>query len=72
MPYYIYQITEPLLLKYLDQKLHFQEANKMVKKLRQELTPANIAQIRMIFADSIGEAERLLSAPKEIRVISED
>lgn len=72
MPYYIYKITEPLLLEYLDETARFLEAKELVKKLRRELTPSSAVKVRMVFADSIGEAERLLTIPRDTRVIGED
>lgn len=72
MPYYIYKITEHVQLEYLDQKTNFQAAKEMVKKLRQEQFTHDNIIIRMIFAESTGAAERLLSVPKEPQVIGED
>lgn len=72
MPYYIYRIVEPTSLDYLDQKVSFREAKELVRKLREGLPSGNNVTVRMVFADSTGEAERLLSIPKDHRVIGED
>lgn len=72
MPYYIYRITEPMSLEYLDEKVRFQEAKERVVSLRKRLSANDTAIVRMVFANSTGEAERLLSIPKDHRVIGED
>lgn len=72
MPYYIYRIAEPMRLEYLDQKASFRDAKERVVSLRKELSVNNTTIVRMIFANSTGEAERLLSIPKDGRVIGED
>ncbi|KOR31697.1 hypothetical protein TI05_11975 [Achromatium sp. WMS3] len=74
MPYYIYKINGPFLFEHLDQKTSFKEAKSIVKDLRNNLAANDPAKIRMIFANSTEEAERLLSTPKnrDHIVIGED
>jgi hypothetical protein len=72
MPYYVYKITEPMLLEYLNQTPNFKEAKQMVTGLRQQLAVNEDTKIRMIFAHSTGEAEQLLSVPKNHQIIGED
>ncbi|KOR30161.1 hypothetical protein TI03_00215 [Achromatium sp. WMS1] len=74
MPYYIYKIHGPLLFEYLDQKSRFKEAKALIKELRNNLATNGTATIRMVFAHSTEEAERLLSTPQnqDHRVIGED
>jgi len=73
MPYFVYKTTEnPLTLTHLATHDHYQEAKALVRSLRQDSPLAGEAAYRMIFAKSLGEAERLLSAPRDERVIGED
>ncbi len=72
MPYYVYRITPPKKLDHLETMQKYQEAKKLVRELRTELGPDSVNNVRMIFAKSQGEAEKLLSMPREERVIGED
>ena len=72
MPYYVYRINPPLKLDHLTTVDKYQEAKKLVRELRTELGPDSVNNIRMIFAKTQGEAEKLLSMPREERVIGED
>ncbi|MCC7277508.1 MAG: hypothetical protein IT487_04215 [Chromatiaceae bacterium] len=73
MPYFIYRKTEnPLTLAHIATQQAYQEAKEMVRTLRQEHPLTGDAAYRMIFAKSMGEAERLLSTPRDERVIGED
>lgn len=71
MPYFIYKITPPLTLTYIDTREKFAEAKSLVRELRQEAAGEGIEH-RMIFAKSRAEAEKLLSTPRDERVIGED
>lgn len=73
MPYFIYRKTEnPLTLSHIATQQAYQEAKEMVRTLRQEHPLSGDAAYRMIFAKSMGEAEKLLSTPRDERVIGED
>jgi hypothetical protein len=72
MPYFVYKITPPLTLSYLDTKEKYKDARAMVRELRQEQTSGADVEFRMVFAKSQGEAEKLLSTPRDERVIGED
>ena len=72
MPYYVYKITQPLALTYIDAKEQYTEARALVRGLRQEAGQSGETEYRMIFAKSQGEAEKLLSTPRDERVIGED
>lgn len=72
MPYFVYRITPPLALTYLDTKDQYAEARAMVRRLRQQQPEGDASEYRLIFAKSQGEAERLLSTPRDDRVIGED
>lgn len=73
MPYFIYAKTEsPLTLSYIATHEAYKEAKERVRGLRQEQPLSGDAAYRMIFAKSMGEAEKLLSTPRDERVIGED
>ena len=72
MPYFIYRITPPRKLHLLDNKDNFKDAKKLVRSWRAQIRDEDDHTIRMIFAKSAQEAEKLLSMPREERVIGED
>ena len=72
MPYFVYRILSPKHLEYLDVKESYQDARALVRELRAAQAADDAASIRMVFAKSTGEAEKLLSAPRDDRVIGED
>ncbi len=72
MPYFIYRVSESRKLEYIDRKEKYREARDMVRDLRSQNDQAGVDSVRMIFAKSQAEAEKLLSAPRDDRVIGED
>ena len=72
MPYYIYRVESPQNLHYVDVKARYPEARALVRSLRTELPAEAAGSVRMIFAKTTGEAEKLLSVPRDTRVIGED
>lgn len=70
MPYFVYKIKEPRSLEHLETFAKYREARSYVRELRQ--SENNVEGIRMIFAKNEIEAEKLLLAPREERVIGED
>jgi hypothetical protein len=72
MPFFVYKISPPLELTYLDTRDKYKEARTLVRNLREGLSSGDDIQIRMVFAKERAEAERLLSAPRDDRVIGED
>jgi hypothetical protein len=72
MPYFVYKITPPVTLSYIDRKDKFRDARTLVRTLREEHHGVESAQFRMIFAKNEAEAEKLLSTPRDERVIGED
>jgi len=72
MPYFIYKISPPRILEHIDTKERFQEARALVRSIRSTLEPQEVNSVRMIFAKDSAEAEKLLSAAREERVIGED
>jgi hypothetical protein len=70
MPYYLYRIDPPRELKLLATHDQYREARARVRELRGQPEPG--VEFRLIFASQLGEAERLLSTPRDERVIGED
>jgi len=72
MPYFIYRVEEPKKLTYIEASDKFKDAKARVRELRTEQDETDDALIRMIFAKTTIEAEKLLSAPRDDRVIGEE
>ncbi|NEX15917.1 MAG: hypothetical protein C1943_04580 [Halochromatium sp.] len=72
MPYFVYKITPNLRLTHIETQERYQEARATVRNLRAERAEGDDADYRMIFARQQAEAEKLLSRPKDNRVIGED
>ncbi len=72
MPYFVYKITHPRQLEHLDMVETYQDARKIVRHLRQDEPQDAGVEYRLIFARQQGEAEKLLSTPRDERVIGED
>jgi hypothetical protein len=72
MPYFVYKIEPPRTLTYVDTKTAYKEARELVRALRKDHPQGADVEFRMTFAKSQGEAERLLSTPRDERVIGED
>ena len=72
MPYFVYKITPSLQLTYIDTKARYKDARTIVRELRANRAEGDDADYRMIFAAQRGEAEKILSTPRDERVIGED
>ncbi len=72
MPYFVYKIVPPLTLAFIDKKERFRDARALVRSLREGRHEMPGTQFRMIFAKDEAEAEKLLSTPRDDRVIGED
>ena len=78
MPYFVYYVTinpatNTKALEYVDTKENYREARTLAREKRAEMDRSNPnRECRMIFAKNDVEAEKLLSAPREERVIGED
>ena len=70
MPYYVFKISPPRELQHLATWDRFRDARTQVRDLREGGAPE--VEYRLVFAPQIGEAERLLSTPRDERVIGED
>lgn len=75
MPYFVYRIIEKenqKELEHIETFAKYQEAKQVVRGKRADKAADDPADYRMIFAKSETEAETLLKAPREERVIGED
>ena len=77
MPYFVYDIainadTGAKRLTHLETFEGYKEARGFARERRAERGAAPDMDCRMIFAKNKVEAEKLLSAPREERVIGED
>jgi hypothetical protein len=72
MPYFVYKVLSPSRLTHVETKDRYKDARALVRQLRQEQSSGEIHQYRMVFASNQGEAEKLLSRPRDERVIGED
>ena len=72
MPYYVYRVSEGNRLKCLDQHAKYREARDKVREIRAGQTNGDNAQVRLIFASSEVEAERLLLTPREAPIEGDD
>lgn len=72
MPYFVYRVSPKLELDYIDTKDKYQEARGLVRELREGRKTDDDGDYRLIFAQQQGEAEKLLSTPRDERVIGED
>ena len=77
MPYFVYHIvtnpaTNTKSLTHLETFDGYKDARAMVRSKRAEDSLDANEEVRMIFAKNTVEAEKILSAPREERVIGED
>ena len=72
MPYFVYKITPPLQLTHVETKDKYKDARTLVRGLRNDHSGEQNLQYRMVFANNPAEAEKLLSTPRDERVIGED
>ena len=78
MPYFVYYVTHHAdsnrkSLEHLETFDHFKAARTLAREKRAALKAEGSARdCRLIFAKNQTEAEKLLSAPREERVIGED
>jgi len=72
MPYFVYKISPPVELSYIDTNQDYKSARALVRQLREKQPQGQGIQIRLVFAKDRAEAEKLLSTPRDERVIGED
>ena len=72
MPFLVYKIFSQKKLEHIETFAKFREARAHVRDLRGALTPESGYTVRMIFANDTIAAEKLLTAPRDERVIGEE
>ncbi len=78
MPYFVYYVEQPpgadkKTLEHLQTCDDYQSARALAREQRARLKDsASTRDCRLIFANNQTEAEKLLSAPREQRVVGED
>lgn len=77
MPYFVYYVTTDAdsnkkTLEHVDTFDNFKSARNLARERRAELAGDHSRDCRLIFAKNDVEAEKLLSAPREERVVGED
>ena len=79
MPYFVYYVTQQpdsnkKTLEHVETFTRFKDARNLAREKRSELSKDGNAgrDCRLIFAKNDTEAEKLLSAPREERVVGED
>lgn len=72
MPYYVYKISPPRQLEHLETVDNYQAARATVRGHRESEPHETGIEYRLIFAKQQGEAEKILSTPRDDRVIGED
>jgi len=72
MAYYVYKVFPSKRLEYVEEFDSYREARVFTRATRKELTPEDDYAVRMIFAPSREQAERLLKEVREARPLGED
>ena len=72
VPYFVYRIHSPQRLELVDSFEVYREAKHTVRRLRDEAIDPQDPTIRMMFANSPAEAERLLIEKREPRPLGEE
>lgn len=72
MAYFVYKICPPKRLEYLDEFEAYREAKTFTRTRRREVNAADECIVRMVFAPSREQAERLLKEVREARPLGED
>jgi hypothetical protein len=72
MPYFVYRIHPNNRLENMDILEKYRDAKVMVRELWAKEEKDSGVEVRMIFAETQGEAEKLLSAPRDERIIGDD
>ena len=77
MPYFVYYVTtladsNQKTLEHIETFDNFKAARTLARERRATLDGTDGRDCRLIFAKNQAEAEKLLSAPREERVVGED
>ena len=72
MPYFVYKISPLRQLEHLATVDQYQDARATVRGRREQEPRETGVEYRLIFARQQGEAEKILSTPRDERVIGDD
>ena len=73
MPFYVFKISADNSLEYLDEEEKYKPAKEKLKKLRAAHTQDDGVTYRCVFANSVGQAELLLSPTESSdKIIGDD
>ncbi|MDJ0807761.1 MAG: decarboxylase [Gammaproteobacteria bacterium] len=73
MPFYIFKISPSEELEYIDSEEKYRSARDKVRALRSSAATGDKTTYRMIFASTVAEGEKLLSASeKDDKIIGDD
>ena len=72
MPYFIYTIRRPRAPEKVGAFAEYRKARAAVREMRRELDRDDPATVRMVFAASEAQADRLLTERREPRPLGED
>ena len=73
MPFFIFKIETDNKLEYIGEEEKYRPARERVRALRADLEPGDGATYRMVFANSVGQGETLLSATeRDDKIIGDD
>jgi hypothetical protein len=73
MPFYIFKVSADNSLEYLDDEEKYRPAKEKLKKLRAAHSADDGTTYRMVFANSVGQGELLLSPTESSdKVIGDD
>jgi len=72
MPYFVYKIQPGNKLEYFDSFAEYRPAKLLVAEKRKCEPKDSEAVIRMMHAKNQAEAERLITAPRDDRIIGDD
>lgn len=72
MPYYLYKIHGPRTVEAIEAHDVYREARNRARALRADQALADSSHIRLVFAKSPEEAEKLLLEVREPRPLGED
>jgi hypothetical protein len=73
MPFYIFKISPDHTMEYLDEKDKYRAAKDVVRNLRAAHQEADGTSYRMVFANSVGQGETLLTPSNhDHKIIGDD
>lgn len=72
MPYFVFKVSPERKLERLEAFAGYRDARQYARDQRALLAADDPHKIRMVHAENVMEAERLLSAPREVQVYGDD